>query len=525
MTGETLANSNKSNNNRRVSEYEFPTAIKVDLPYQSYINHPYNQQSYNNSSNPNKAPLPHSQIQKPQAYVSKYNSYTNSSKSMRLITIPSSTSAALSAIEKAKGGRLNDLDLSLNSPTSPLVSPPPPYLHSDQSEFQFGIFSDKKNNKQQQRQSVQWPSMMQISSTTGATTATVTRPKLARMPPQAIPILPSGHLNNNTDEGGSVKLSGSRVSRLMESGESETLYNLQMSDDHQIIGTTSLLPSSTLLSASTTVLHSTHQVQSYPSFWEDVRQTKMHWAFLSFGCVLLGSATWVFVMQVFIVEWAMVMPAATLGLLALLFGRYRWRRSQFIKHQTCMQSRNVTSTTLQRVITSEKQQQQRYDSDAFLEPHQPRDYYHGAAYQQQHATTIATRPQAHQQQQATFQDAPPSPSSTEPQFNQYQYKQPRLSQLAKKPNQQAQQQQRRPLTVNPGLHRATIGTTSNAAVSGSNQVNNGSPYYQNPQFLSPVDSPQTPPPAYFLKKIELPEIDSVGDLVSEFECDLGSIRY
>ncbi|KAF9120153.1 hypothetical protein BGW39_011635 [Mortierella sp. 14UC] len=518
MTGETLAG---NNNNKRFNEYEFPTAIKVDLPYQSYINHPYNQQSNNNSDNPNKAPQPHSQIQKPQAYVSKYNSYTNSSKSMRLITIPNSTSAALSAIEKAKGGRLNDLDLNLNSPTSPLVSPPPPYLHSDQSEFRFGVFSDKNNNKQQQRQSVQWPSMMQISSTTGATTATVTRLKLARTLPQAIPILPGGHLNNNADEGGSVKLSSPRVSRLMESGESETLYNLQMSDEHhQIIGTTSSSSSSTLLSASATVLQPVHQALSYPSFWEDARQTKIHWAFLSFGCVLLGSAIWVLVMQVFIVEWAMVMPTATLGLLALQFGRYRWKRSQFIKQQTCMQTRNTTSTTLQGDITSEQQkQQQRYDSEAFLEPHQPRDYNQAAAYQ--HAATVATRPQTHQQH-LTSQDAP-----SEQHFSQHQYKQPRLSQLTKKPAQQPQQQQRRPLTVNPGLYRATVGapTTANATASGLNQVNNGSPYYQNPQFLSPVDSPQTPPPAYFLKKIELPEIDAVGDLVSEFECDLGSIRY
>ncbi|KAG0274777.1 hypothetical protein BGZ96_004091 [Linnemannia gamsii] len=504
LTGETLAcnvNDN-SNSNKRVSEYEFPTAIKVDLPYQSYLNHPYNQQSTTN-----KTSQPHSQIQKPQAYVSKYNSYTNSSKTMRLITIPSSTSAALSAIEKAKGGRLND-DC-LNSPTSPLVSPPPPYLHSEQSEFKFGGFSDKKK---QQRQSVQWPSMMQISSATGATTATLTRPKLARMPPPAISILP-----RVADETGS---SSPRISRLMESGESETLYNLQMSDDHHhhhIIGTTS-----SALSAATTVLHPYNATTlSYPTFWEDTRQTKMHWAFLSIGCVALGSAIWVLVMQAFIVEWAMVMPTATLGLVALQFGRYRWKRSKYLKQQNnekttaCMQSRDTTTTattTLRSIVAHQPYQS---DADAFLEPHQPRDYYQtvGTVYQQQ--------PTATRTQHVTFQDAaPPSPtSSTEqslPQFNQQSYKQPRLSQMAKKPstnnnNNNSQQQQRRPLTVNPGLTPVV--------------VNNGSPYYQNPQFLSPVESPQTPPPAYFLKKIELPEIDSVGDLVSEFECDLGSIRY
>lgn len=60
------------------------------------------------------------------------------------------------------------------------------------------------------------------------------------------------------------------------------------------------------------------------------------------------------------------------------------------------------------------------------------------------------------------------------------------------------------MTVNPALYRPS--------------ANHG-------QFLSPVDSPQTPPPAYFLKKIELPEINSVGDLVSEFEIDFSSIKY
>lgn len=172
----------------------------------------------------------------------------------------------------------------------------------------------------------------------------------------------------------------------------------------------------------------------------------------------------------------------------------------------------TTTTTLRSIITQQR------DSNAFLEPHQPRDYYQAAAYQQQQTT----RPQ-----HVTFQDSPPSPTSsttTESHlFNQQLYKQPRLSQMAKK-SPSNNQQQRRPLTVNPGLYRATVGAGATAG-SPTNQVNNGSPYYQNPQFLSPVESPQTPPPAYFLKKIELPEIDSVGDLVSEFECDLGSIRY
>lgn len=172
----------------------------------------------------------------------------------------------------------------------------------------------------------------------------------------------------------------------------------------------------------------------------------------------------------------------------------------------------MTTTSTLRSVVAHLQYQG--DADAFLEPHQPRDYYQTAAtaYQQPPTTTRT--------QHVTFQDAAaPSPTtSTEqshPQLNQQSYKQPRLSQMAKKPSTNninpSQQQQRRPLTVNPGLTQVV--------------VNNGSPYYQNPQFLSPVESPQTPPPAYFLKTIELPEIDSVGDLVSEFECDLGSIRY
>jgi len=191
-------------------------------------------------------------------------------------------------------------------------------------------------------------------------------------------------------------------------------------------------------------------------------------------------------------------------------------------------SNNSSNTTLRTTVTTAGTS---VDSDAvYLELHQPHDQYQ--TYQHQQQSTDRSHPHM------TFQDAqlpPHSPSSTlteqQPRFNQQLYKQPRLSQGGKRSgsgnnNISNQQQQRLPLTVNPGLYRANVTAAAAAATAGSSgQVNNGSPYYQNPQFLSPVDSPQTPPPAYFLKKIELPEIDPVGDLVSEFECDLGSIWY
>ncbi|KAF9345057.1 hypothetical protein BGX26_003604 [Mortierella sp. AD094] len=471
---------------KRISECGFPAmAVKVDSPYQSYLNHPFTQQQAGKPSHTN---------QMTQAYISKYNNYTNSSKSIRLITIPSPT---MSGAEKSKSA-MND-ELNLNSPTSPLVSPPPPYLHSDHGEtkFRFGFDSKKPADQSpQQLQFAQWPSMMKLSSAKGVTTASVTRPKLARvLPPQAIPILTTGLDNNNSNNNNGDDAScaspatpfPSRTSRLMDTKGSETQYSFQSLQDTYSNNNVSMTVNS-LLVPQTGSAH-------YPvSFWEDARQSKMHWVLLPFGCIMVGSSIWVAVMQVF-VEWLIVVPALTFLVFAMQFGRYRWKKSKFLDRHA---KNAVAATTTSPVVLG-----QSCDSDAYLRPHQPLQFDH---FRQ------LPSGQPHMQHHVSFQE--PSFAVSPPQFDQQSHKQPRPLQSTKKPSQQ-QQPQQNPQKRSPP-HRGG---------SNSSLVNNGSPYYQNPNFLSPVDSPQTPPPAYFLKKIELPEIDSIGDLVSEFEVDFDAIRY
>ncbi|CAO3570847.1 unnamed protein product [Mortierella alpina] len=470
----------KNNLSKRASDFEVAaTAVKVDMPYHSYLNHPF--------THPKE--LEHRQ-QKQQTSINKYSSYTISSKSIRLITIPS----------KKMAGIMNE-DLSLNSPTSPLVSPPPPYLHSSGPE-QHGDSKPYGFDTKKQQPSVQWPSMMKLSDATGATTAAVTRPKMAKMlPPQAIPI--------QCDElPVAASPSPRRASRLFDGSQPSMCSAPHVPHD----ALSPEISAATSLVESFSTSHTTRMTpETFPGFWHDTRQSKFLWIFLPFSCVTLGSVAWALTMQVF-VELAIVMPMVALIMLSLQFGRYRWRRSHFLRKQQGKPHHLAIVSDDKNVSVSP-----RYDDHgAYLAPHEP-----------QHQPSTPSRQQRHH---VTFQE----PASQQPRFNQQSYKQPRIStatqnnrqaphrqqqqQPQHQPQQQPQtpqsQQPRMPLTVNPGLYRANSNNHTG--------VNNGSPYYQNPQFLSPVDSPQTPPPAYFLKRVELPEIDPV---VGEFEVDFSCIQY
>ncbi|KAF9401930.1 hypothetical protein BGZ76_007404, partial [Entomortierella beljakovae] len=167
--------------------------------------------------------------------------------------------------------------------------------------------------------------------------------------------------------------------------------------------------------------------------------------------------------------------------------------SKFLRQQ----AKDASNAT---VIASSLALDQSVDSDAYLGPHQPQlDYF------------------SHRPTHVRFQEPSTGHNSS---FDQQSYKQPRVSQSTKKLTLQTQQ-----INSPSQQKRSPMSPRSNRGASNGSLVNNGSPFYQNPNFLSPVDSPQTPPPAYFLKKIELPEIDSVGDLVSEFEVDFSFIQY
>ncbi|KAG0329127.1 hypothetical protein BG004_002391 [Podila humilis] len=504
---QTKGNPAVVDNAKRISEYEFPTAVKVDSLYQSYLNHPFNQHIKNNDAK-------HSpRLHKPQAYnvSNKYSNYTkgnnnnnNNNKNFKLVTISNNQD------NKDKSGIMMDL----GSPTL-LASPPPPYIHTPTS--QQGFETDVKE---------------------GAANATtkVSRPSLARvLPPQAIPILttttttsssassptfgpssadacllsvPATTIspnNNNT-----VTMSMGRLALERNETETETetktktLYNLQMAEDvspkADIRGQQPLSRVSALVESSSCQYQS--QETTFPSFWEDARQNHMHWVFLSFGCMLVGSAVWVIVMQVFM-EWVIVMPAATVALCALQYGSYRWKRNRFNKrHQQHKEeeespvysSRNQYAIETAAALAQDHHQhhQRRGDETAFLEPHQPMNS----------SFSLNSQDSALQQQHASFKQ--PRHHTV---FQQESYKHPRLSTSNATSSSSTKKQigPKMPMTVNPVLYRPSA--------------------YSHGQFLSPVDSPQTPPPAYFLKRIELPEINSIGDLVGEFEIDLSSIKY
>ncbi|KAF9213898.1 hypothetical protein CPC16_002903 [Podila verticillata] len=440
---------------KRISEYEFPTAVKVDSLYQSYLNHPFNQQIKNNDAKTSP------RLQKPQAYINnsdnnnKYSNYTKSSKNIRLITIAD-------ASKDTKLDKMGMTTMDLGSPTS-LVSPPPPYIHPS---GHGGEFDDSKEKS--------------------TTTTTVARPKLARvLPPQAIPIVTTGSSPTFGPSSADAKLLSAlptmAMGRLIERSETETLYNLQMAED-----ASSSSPRSAARGPMVSVMGAPMQA-SFPSFWEDARQQKMHWVFLSFGCVLLGSAIWVIAMQAF-VEWVMVMPAATVVLCALQFGRYRWRKNRFNKQRKLQESGRDNQFAETAAALAQRAQGGRGEM-AFLEPHQP------ISYEEAHQHHVSFKQPSHVD---SILQHPTITGPTTGGFNQQSYKQSRQQQPKK------QMSPKMPMTVNPALYRPS--------------ANHG-------QFLSPVDSPQTPPPAYFLKKIELPEINSVGDLVSEFEIDFSSIKY
>ncbi|KAF9200440.1 hypothetical protein BGZ49_009341 [Haplosporangium sp. Z 27] len=467
---------------KRISECGFPsTAVKVDSPYQSYMNHPFTQQQQQQQRSAGNKP---SNNQTAQAFIIKYNSYTNSSKNIRLITIPASN---ISVVKKSKSS-MNDMS-NLSSPTSPLISPPPPYLHTDhrgevKSKFEF----DSKTSRQQQL--IQWPSMMKLSSNPDVTTANLTQPKLARvLPPQAIPISTRGpynlSYNDDKDEtyASPTVLSPSRTSHFMDTKGNETLYTPQ----YQQVVHSHANVSATLPSSQTGLVHSI----SYPfSIWDDIHQSKMHWVLLPFGCAMLGSSIWVIIMHVFM-EWLIVAPILTFIVFAMQFGSYRRKKTKFLNQQ-----RNDTSA-----VAATKSIDQSSDLYAFLQPHQPSQ------------TDYFNQPLTIQPQMQHVRSQEPFPISSPPPFEQQLYKQPRVYQSTKKPSQQQQSQQRH---IHPGLRRGS---------SNGSPVNNSGPYCQNPDFLPPVNSPQTPPPAYVLKMIELPVIDSIGNLVSEFEKDFDTIRY
>ncbi|KAI1307366.1 hypothetical protein EDD11_004480 [Mortierella claussenii] len=407
-----------TSNRSRISECEVTvTAVKVRSPYERYINHPFNT---NRSFNTHDGDVKHN-LKEGQPFITKYNNYTNSSRAIQLITIPSKNISSVNSKQRqlqqdAKGHHL--WDLSMNSPTSPLVSPPPPYLPSvSAGEVESTFKYDSKIAVDLEPQ------------------PRVAQPRLARtISPVAIPVVQASATEEQMME---AELSSSPKAsyRMAEIGQND----IAMTSSAQAVSS----PSAAAPLSNLTEL--------YPTFWQAAYDSNTHYyVWLPFGCVTLGCSIWMMVAQVFL-PWFPVIPALGFLCLAVQFGAPQHSPELHVRFQEPFDQR------------SHKQP-----------PH--------ASWK---TTTVS------QQQQPRRQQMQYSPAST-------------LVSTTSHPR--------------SGPNNKTIG------------VNNGSPFYQDPNFLSPTHSPQTPPPAYFfsMKRMQLsllPEINSVGDLVGEFSVDVDAIRY
>ncbi len=228
--------------------------------------------------------------------------------------------------------------------------PPPPYLHSDHGpNTPLSAKNNKRNSlpvsassssptiaaartaRELKRHSlpvtpspasgVQWPSAMTM------TVAAVTRPKLARtLPPQAIPLFyPSGAELRSPSPLSAVTptavFTPRTASRLLDRSETETLYSIRSNV--------------ALPSASTHRLRGLHLAgmqhplaaeggqrgtrEQFPSFWQDAKEHRMHWAFYSFGVMAIGSLVWVAMMPA-LFALAAVLPVVVALVLGAQYG-------------------------------------------------------------------------------------------------------------------------------------------------------------------------------------------------------------
>ncbi|KAF9966078.1 hypothetical protein BGZ70_003357 [Mortierella alpina] len=364
----------KDDEKTKLRQFEFPVAlpnsdIKVDpLSYQSYLNHPFTQHRQQ------KFQEQQTHQQKPhQTYASKYTSYTNSSQTRVRVSSNAyhkpSTTSALSLIEKEK------MTFQYQSHRDSMVSPPPPpYLHSDRGpNTPFSAMSNKRKSlpasasassptvaaartaRELKRHSlpvtpspalgVQWPSAMTM------TVAAVTRPKLARtLPPQAIPLFyPSGGELRSPSPLSAVTptavFTPRSASRLQDRSETETLYSIRSNvalpsaSTHRLRGLHLAGMQHPLTAAGTSRSTREH----FPTFWQDAKEHRMHWAFYSFGVMAIGSLVWVAMMPA-LFALAAVLPVVVALVLGAQYGGYRWRRRKYTKQQ--LKDRQLSATAI-----------------------------------------------------------------------------------------------------------------------------------------------------------------------------------
>ncbi|KAF9284508.1 hypothetical protein BGZ74_001713 [Mortierella antarctica] len=451
-----------NNSTKRMNEYEYPSPVKGESPYQSYLTHPFTMQRQQKRQQElmRAQSITHrAQPQRSSLYLNnKYNNYVNSSQNQHVHLICASTkktsvnsnnnisattpttptgtsprsiassvyadmpttTSALSMIEQEKrmsvgsidyyaregrqefyqavhvfgqghSIRSDDLADSTNSRrqsmTPSLTSPPPPpYLSSDHGvAFHNHNYIDHKSSPSESsisgpmrsqspttplptgmttpghRGSVQgWPSAMAMSL---ATATPVTRPKQARtLPlhvltissssPNAIhsPMSASGIYHPNkiftpvTPDTVATPGFTPRASRLMDRGDTDTLYSFQLSDAEggSALSAKERGPQSRVMGhvkSGSIALGSAAQAAAeansataapyFPGFWEDARQSRLHWMTFTAGCALVVSTAWIVAMPAVLAATSfgiVGVPLAMLLLLSVQFSTHRWRR-------------------------------------------------------------------------------------------------------------------------------------------------------------------------------------------------------
>ncbi|KAF8975125.1 hypothetical protein BGZ46_009416 [Entomortierella lignicola] len=363
---------------KRLCEYEFPApASKVGTMYQSpYSNHPFNH-------------LRQQRLQDNQAqrsYVDKYASYTSSSQALgqsRQID-----GSAPSMIKKENSAFQNTP--STNNGDDAVSPPPPPYLSSNHevspldrrpSPSSLGhntiiapgslawnkrkslppplsltrpatSLSPTRSAKELKRRSLpvtpsagapQWPSAMTL------TLAAVTRPKLARtVLPRAIPILYHGDTKSPLATSTPTAIFTPRTSHLLsEKSGNENLYSCNTLEYEQSAvknnsrsGTHHEFMQRVRAAWSRRDIYSNNsnsinnQEQSFPSFWKDAKQHRMHWVFSSLCILAAGSTLSIYLIAPALLIWAAAFPGVLTVLLGAQYAGYRWRRHKHRKAQS-----------------------------------------------------------------------------------------------------------------------------------------------------------------------------------------------
>ncbi|KAF9972145.1 hypothetical protein BGZ73_004777 [Actinomortierella ambigua] len=535
------------------SDGAYHTAIKVDSIY-----------------HPQQHAFP-----KQQAYIQKFNSYTTGSRLSRqgslVSTLTPTTTTTLAALQAVENEKYHNATVSLEdyqfppapgsvdhgqyvpldverqhhhhpmdhpeSPGSPMsMTCPPPYqrgggmyaLERSSSTEKLPLTSMGSSNMARLK-------LARLSSTSSAVQA------VGGLPPMAIPIsteasadaLP-GAADQFKENHGAMGDDSTRTAHRPRTGgiidaDDESLYNLRVSEDESeapevkpmdpshvdtmrmgamlprysrnriaplpstngsttagtVMGPSSMSSAAMAgtVSARMASVQEPLQLVQFPSFWQDAKQHQTHWAFFSMGAILLASGAWIATMQVF-APWVIILPIMTLSVLGLQYGNYRWKRAKFQRRQREECQRRQRATTILFSDRPRRHGPWLHDLDTSA-----------AAPSPSAASAAASSPAVNQgEDQPSPAYTPRAASSSMP----AQPPQPRSA--PSPPPQWPSMSPHAPIRQNQQF--LTVDGPASSSSSSS---------------MLHLQTPQTPPPAYCLKRLELPEMDLGENLTLSFD--------